>query len=195
MSTKFIDLDDRIVTDEGQVIAKFALLFDRCRSGQSYTDLLSERDWQVELFNRRSGDELPDIEIWDDDGEVNGPPEESYEWTIPQEYQELNIYDMCFHAFNAKVAKGNIDDDEVYANRLMDELQEMDKRDMFPFVRCLVYVRDRFRKNNVVWGVGRGSSCASLVFYLLDINRVDPVKYEIPKEEFFKPEKMIDETT
>ena len=189
MSTKFINLEDRIITDEGEVIAKFALLFNRCRSEQPYTNMVAERDWQVELFNRRSGDELPDIEIWDDDGEVNGPPEESYEWVIPQEYQELNVGELVEIAL---AEKGLIRDD-AYIQRAAIELDEMVKRDMFPFVRCLLYVRDKFRENDVVWGVGRGSSCASLILYLLDINRIDPVKYEIPKEEFFKPEKMIEE--
>ena len=76
--------------------------------------------------------------------------------------------------------------DEAYIERLSFELEEMKKRDMIPFIRCLVYVIDRFREKDVVWGIGRGSSCASLIMFVLGINRVDPVKYDIPKEEFFK---------
>ena len=75
---------------------------------------------------------------------------------------------------------------DEYVSRLSWELDQMEKRNMFPFVRCLLYVTDRFRDEGVVWGVGRGSSCASLVMFLLDINKVDPVKYGIPVEEFFK---------
>ena len=195
MSTKFINLEDRIVTDEGKVALKLPLFVELCRSGKPYTHLLAVRNWDIERFNKNTGDEYPDIEIWDDDGEANGPPDETYDWTIPQEYQDLNIYDMSLHAFSKKVAEGKIEEDETYASRLMDELQEMNNRNMFPFIRCLVYVRDKFRENRVVWGVGRGSSCACLVMYLLDINKVDPVKYEIPMEEFFKPEKINEEDT
>jgi DNA polymerase III alpha subunit len=57
---------------------------------------------------------------------------------------------------------------------------------MHQFVRCLLYVTHRFKEDGVLWGVGRGSSCASLIMYLLGINKVDPVKYNIPAEEFFK---------
>lgn len=195
MSTKFINLEDRIVTDTGEVVVKFPLLFQRCCSRLPYTNLLAEKDWQVEKFNKHKTEDLDTIEMWEDDGVVTGPADETYEWTIPQEYQELNIVDMAIDGLEKKMDQGKTWEDEAYAGRLMDELDEMRKRDMFPFVRCLIYVRDKFRKNKIVWGVGRGSSCASLVFYLLDINRVDPVKYGIPMEEFFKPEKITDEET
>ena len=88
------------------------------------------------------------------------------------------------------IGRGTTRAARVMRTELALRILEMEKRDMFPFVRCMLYVRDKFRQNNVVWGVGRGSSCACLIFYLLDINRVDPVKYDIPMEEFFKPEKI-----
>jgi DNA polymerase III alpha subunit len=50
----------------------------------------------------------------------------------------------------------------------------------------MVYIIDTLRKNNIVWGVGRGSSVASYVLFLLGVHRVDSVKYDIPLNEFFK---------
>jgi DNA polymerase III alpha subunit len=42
------------------------------------------------------------------------------------------------------------------------------------------------RENNVVWGVGRGSSVASYVLYLLGVHKIDSIKYNLDIEEFLK---------
>jgi DNA polymerase-3 subunit alpha len=42
------------------------------------------------------------------------------------------------------------------------------------------------RKNNIVWGVGRGSSVASFVLYKIGIHRINSIEYDLPIEEFFK---------
>lgn len=97
------------------------------------------------------------------------------EWLIPKDYQELNIesflVDQC--------PKENYD-------RLVAELELYRAHDMIPILRCMKYIVDTLRKNNVVWGVGRGSSVASYVLYLIGIHKIDSVKYAIPIEEFFK---------
>lgn len=47
-------------------------------------------------------------------------------------------------------------------------------------------VIQRFREAGVIWGVGRGSGCASYLFYVLSITDVDPLKYDIPFGELSK---------
>lgn len=44
----------------------------------------------------------------------------------------------------------------------------------------------KFKENDVIWGVGRGSACASLLLYLIEVHDVDPIKYEIPFSELSK---------
>ena len=85
-----------------------------------------------------------------------------------------------------KFAEMGFDGNTVYEDRLVWELGQMRKQEMYPFIRCLVYVIDEFRKHDILWGVGRGSSCSSLVMFILGINRVDPIKYNIDPKEFFK---------
>jgi DNA polymerase III alpha subunit len=55
--------------------------------------------------------------------------------------------------------------------------------DMLFFIKYLV---DTLRKNKIIWGVGRGSSVASYVLYLIGVHKVDSIKYNLPIEEFFK---------
>ena len=55
-----------------------------------------------------------------------------------------------------------------------------------PILQLLVYIIDIMRKNNLVWGVGRGSSVASYVLYLLGVHKVDSYKYSLDIKEFLK---------
>ena len=73
-------------------------------------------------------------------------------------------------------------------DRLITELQQYRQRNLFPLLKQMKYIVDTLRQNNIVWGVGRGSSVASYVLFLIGIHRVDSVKYDLPIEEFFKGE-------
>lgn len=96
-------------------------------------------------------------------------------WFIPNEYKTMDIekylLDVC--------------PEENYG-RLQDELALFRKYNMIPVLKSMKYIVDTLRKNNVVWGVGRGSSVSSYVLYLIGIHRIDSVKYDLPIEEFFK---------
>ena len=77
-------------------------------------------------------------------------------------------------------------DDKHWA-RLEEEIEwviEDDSR------KCMIYMLinliNRFRSDNIVWGVGRGSSCASYLLYLIGVHDVNPVKYDISFKEFSK---------
>ncbi len=57
---------------------------------------------------------------------------------------------------------------------------------MLVLLKTMKYIVDTLRENNIVWGVGRGSSVASYVLFLLGVHKIDSVKYDLPIEEFFK---------
>lgn len=181
MTTKLYELEDRIITDKGEVVAKYELLVKKAQSGEVFTDLPAIPHPDIERYNLRCPDNA--IPLWFDTGEesLEGPDSETHQWTIPEKYLNLDITERCIMAL---IEKG-VNTDK-YVDRMSWELKQMEERGMLPFVGCLVYIIEQFKKNNVVWGIGRGSSCASLVLFLLDINRVDPCKYDIPAEEFFK---------
>ena len=179
MPTKIIDLEDRIITDQGQVVFKYDFFFKKAMSGEVFTNYQALPDPDIEAYNFRKNEDL--IEIWVDDNEPIGPPDESFDWILPKKYLNLDLVDYSVQRLKERGLTS-----ELYQERLAFELEEMGRRGMFPFIRCVLFVVDKFRENNVVWGVGRGSSCASLVLFVLGINRVDPVKYDIPVEEFIK---------
>jgi len=97
-------------------------------------------------------------------------------WFIPDSYKHMDILDWLYNQCPTVEIK----------QRVTDELALFAKNDMIPVLKTMKYVVDTLRKNNVVWGVGRGSSVSSYVLYLIGIHKIDSIKYNLPIEEFFK---------
>ena len=68
----------------------------------------------------------------------------------------------------------------------MDELKEFEVRGLFDMLRYMIYLVDVMRENNIVWGVGRGSSVASYVLYLIGIHRINPLDYDLNWRDFLR---------
>jgi len=96
-------------------------------------------------------------------------------WFIPKEYKILDIEDYLV----------NLCPKENY-ERLSTELKLYRQHNMIPILQTMKYIVDTLRKNNIIWGVGRGSSVASYVLFLLGVHKIDSVKYNLPIEEFFR---------
>ena len=97
-------------------------------------------------------------------------------WFMPTSYQELDI---------AKYVLDQCKNEEEL-QRAGQELLLFQERDMFPLLQYLKYLVDTMRQNNIVWGVGRGSSVASFVLYLLGIHKINSLYYGLEISEFLK---------
>lgn len=179
MSTTLIDLNNRIITDTGSVVAKPNLLKKMLLDGKNIDEVPFVKDQDVIKYHVENGTtEL--AKMWIDDKNFKGPNNETYQWTYPDEYRDIDIDEKCVDGLE------RVDFDEKYVSRLAEELTIVHDRRMEDFIRCVIWVFDTLRNNNITVGLGRGSSCASLVLFLLGITKVDPVKYDIPMEEFYK---------
>jgi len=98
------------------------------------------------------------------------------QWYMPAEYRKMDIYGFLEQQCNTQEERIRLD----------QEYQEFERRDLVLLLKQMKYIVDTLRKNNIVWGVGRGSSVASLVLHLLGVHKINPIKYNIPIEEFFK---------
>lgn len=110
----------------------------------------------------------------------------SFAWKLPAEYLKLDVNQHVLKVFGERLPGLAYGDSqtEVAINRVAQELAEFERRGLFDLLRVMIYVLDRFRETNQVYGVGRGSSCASFILFLLGLHVVDPVKFEVPLEEF-----------
>ena len=75
---------------------------------------------------------------------------------------------------------------DVYIDRLADELDEYKQRNMMQILIYLVYMMDVCKQNNIVTGIGRGSSVSSLILYLIGTHHIDPIKYNLSYKEFLR---------
>lgn len=99
-------------------------------------------------------------------------------WFIPYEYKTMDILDWLYQRCPTSEVR----------ERVVEELRLFAKHDMIPVLKTMKYVVDTLRANNVVWGVGRGSSVSSYVLFMIGVHKIDSVKYKLPINEFFKGE-------
>ena len=97
-------------------------------------------------------------------------------WRMPVEYKELDI---------AAYVLG-LCQQEHELQRVGQELLLYQERNLFDLLRYLKYLVDTLRRNNIVWGVGRGSSVASYVLFLLGVHKIDSLYYNLDIVEFLK---------
>jgi len=99
-----------------------------------------------------------------------------HNWHMPEEYKQLDIAEhvvaMC--------------DTPEKLQRVGHELLLYQERGLFDLLRYLKYLVDVMRDNHVIWGVGRGSSVASYVLYLLGVHRIDSMYYDLDAGEFLR---------
>ena len=98
------------------------------------------------------------------------------EYFMPEEYRSIDVVAFLSNKIN--------DNDNL--NRLMEELFGWKEHEMFDIIRYMIYLVDFMRENNIVWGVGRGSSVSSYVLYLIGVHKIDPIKYELDWREFLR---------
>jgi DNA polymerase III alpha subunit len=164
--------------------------------GQAYTDsnelcnlLYKDPKLDISLFqvedsieyNRSVAELHAELDLLDSYHNINMSVEEfdgilQKNWHMPKEYRELDIaayvLDLCR--------------EEHELQRVGQELLLYQERDLFDLLRYLKYLVDTLRKNNVVWGVGRGSSVASYVLFLLGVHKIDSLYYNLDIDEFLK---------
>ena len=97
-------------------------------------------------------------------------------WHMPQQYQELDIAEHVISLCQT----------QTQLQRVAQELLLFQDRNLFDLLRYLKYLVDTMRANNVIWGVGRGSSVSSYVLYLLGVHQVDSVFYDLDIQEFLR---------
>lgn len=99
-------------------------------------------------------------------------------WFMPESYKSTS-FDIVRHLLSLCKT-------EIENNRVLEELELFVQYDMIDLLCYLKYLVDTMRENDIVWGVGRGSSVASYCLYLLGIHKIDSIKYELDIREFLK---------
>lgn len=137
------------------------------KSVQKYNNLVSENKDPIEIFQTTINDQ-DGQDLFDQNNRLN--------WFMPEEYKQFDIenYVLGLCKTSEETERVNYELNLFKSHAMMDVLQ------------FLKYMVDTLRKNNIVWGVGRGSSVASYVLYLLGVHKVDSIKYNLDPTEFMR---------
>ena len=98
------------------------------------------------------------------------------DWRMPDRYRTLDIRSLVLSRCSRP--------EEVC--RVEEELALFEERGMIDALRFLAYFVDRLREHKVLWGIGRGSSVASYVLFILGVHRIDSIKFGLDCREFLK---------
>lgn len=177
MHSNLIILKDRLLLANGISIVEPEQVPDLLLRGLSPSQIqVVESSDDVEQFNSRSNEPLL---VFDPESSIDLTLEKR--WLLPQEYLDLDLK-AYFDQFLQALPEDIQERAEV---RIANELTEVYTRHFEDGLRTIIYVVDTFKKNKQIWGVGRGSSCASYLLYLIGLHKVDCLKYDVSYHEFF----------
>jgi DNA polymerase III alpha subunit len=159
------ELVDLLYRDPELRLDKFFVL-DTTEYNHAVTDLYAEEFPTLKQF--KEVDNNLTIEEFDHALQAN--------WHMPDEYKNMDIAQWLLDQCQT----------EPELQRVGEELLLYHDREMFPLLCYMKYMVDTFRTNNVVWGLGRGSSVASYVLYLIGVHKINSIYYDLPINEFLK---------
>lgn len=97
-------------------------------------------------------------------------------WHMPDVYRDLDIAQHVLSLCHS----------EAELQRCGEELMMYHERDLFDLLRYLTYLVAVMKDHSIIWGVGRGSSVASHVLYLLGVHRINSLHYNLDVGEFLR---------
>ena len=162
----------------GQKIVNELDIVNGWLSGGKITDVIMDEVEPINIYNNWCN-------MYDNNDVINVQPEYKKDdyiekcmsnWAMPEHYKELDIVRFI----------NNRELTYQERDRVHLEIEMYCERGMIPVLRFLVYLVDLCKENNIVLGVGRGSSVASYVLYLLGVHRVNSIKYDLDIKEFLK---------
>ena len=170
------------INDYGAVFLTPEELFENLYSGKikNFNNIFVDDSTEIKKFNnaiKENFDEFQGIKVYEN-------PKEDLEffdktnqrnWFMPEDYCPNLIemlYGMC--------------ETQEQTDRVSLELELFIQHGMLDLLYYHKYLVDTMREKNILWGVGRGSSVASYVLYLIGVHKIDSIKYDLDIKEFLK---------
>jgi len=155
------DVIELLYTDPNFDISK--LYID---SIDKYSDSLKQLGIDLPVIN--TAPKRPKPEIFDKENCDN--------WHMPDKYYQINVLQWLLD-------KCQNDEEKI---RVQMEYSLFEKKKFIRVLQFLIYFIDTLRANNVVWGVGRGSSVASFCLFLIGVHKINPMLYNLDITEFLR---------
>ena len=148
---------------------------DAIHHGANVTELKITDYDEIKLFNKFAAKfGLPDrlekyVSPTDDVTEYH---HNRLAWKMPQQYYDIDLTTWF------------TTDSDAERTRIKYELELFNNKGYTDMLKFLIYIVDVMRENNIVWGVGRGSSVASYILFKIGLHKIDSLKYNLDILEF-----------
>jgi DNA polymerase III alpha subunit len=165
------------IDEFGRAVVSSNGLFELWLQGIDEQGLAISTDAEIEEYNRQCT--LHSKQEYLITTDLSVPPthfERSGQWMIPAEFQTIDVEAWCLELCTT--------DEE--RDRVKHEMRLFDFYGMIPVVRSLIYMVGVFRERKIVWGIGRGSSVASFVLYLIGVHKINPIRFGLKVEDFLR---------
>ena len=133
---------------------------------EKYSQSLKELGIDLPVIN--TAPKRPDLEKFDQQNCVK--------WHMPEKYYQINVLQWLLD-------KCQNDEEKM---RVQTEYALFEQKKFVRVLQFLIYFIDTLRANNVVWGVGRGSSVASFCLFLIGVHKINPMLYGLDIREFLR---------
>ena len=95
---------------------------------------------------------------------------------MPKKYENINVLQWLLDKCQTDAEK----------LRVQEEYSRYQEKNFIKVLQFLIYFVDTLRANNIVWGVGRGSSVASFSLFLIGVHKINPMLYNLDYTEFLR---------
>ena len=97
-------------------------------------------------------------------------------WHMPAQYETIDVREWLLEKCG----------DDKEKQRVRDEMKLFEEKGFTKVLQFLIYFVDTLRANNVVWGVGRGSSVSSFCLFLIGVHKINPLLFDLDYREFLR---------
>ena len=97
-------------------------------------------------------------------------------WHMPEKYYNIDVKQWLLDKTQT----------EEERDRVLIEYSLFENKKFVKVLQFLIYFVDTLRANNIVWGVGRGSSVASFCLFLIGVHKINPLLYNLDYTEFLR---------
>jgi DNA polymerase III alpha subunit len=98
------------------------------------------------------------------------------QWHMPDSYVQIDVLKYLLDRCQT----------EQERERVKLEYELFQKKNFTKVLQFLIYFVYTLRANNIVWGVGRGSSVASFCLFLIGVHKINPLLYDLDHREFLR---------
>ena len=98
------------------------------------------------------------------------------QWHMPESYSQIDVLQYLLDRCQT----------EQERERVNTEYVLFEKKNFTKVLQFLIYFVDTLRANNIVWGVGRGSSVSSFCLFLIGVHKINPLLYNLDHREFLR---------